>query len=127
MICVVVYLQDRESDVVDLVIKVDQVVDNKVLGKQREDRVRLVLGMNTDDLKRVELGENTVQDLGLARAVLNVAVLLGLLLRGIVRVVGPFLVSKVRSGTVIGGPGLFLAAATLLQQIKRLVAEEPLV
>jgi len=127
VICVVVYLQDRESDVVDLVIKVDQVVDNKVLGKQREDRVRLVLGMNTDDLKRVELGENTVQDLGLARAVLNVAVLLGLLLRGIVRVVGPFLVSKVRSGTVIGGPGLFLAAATLLQQIKRLVAEEPLV
>jgi len=127
VICVVVYLQDRESDVVDLVIKVDQVVDNKVLGKQREDRVRLVLRMNTDDLKRVELGENTVQDLGLARAVLNVAVLLGLLLRGIVRVVGPFLVSKVRSGTVIGGPGLFLAAATLLQQIKRLVAEEPLV
>lgn len=121
----VVYLQDRESDVVDLVIKVDQVVDNKVLGKQRENRVRLVLRMDANDLKHVELGKDTLQDLRLARAVFNVAVLLRLLLRGIVRVVGPFMVSQIRTCTVTGG--LFLIAAVLLQQIERLVPEEPLV
>ena len=48
--------------------------------------------MDADDFENVELGEDSVEDLGFAFAVFDVAVLLGLLLTGIIGGMGTLLV-----------------------------------